>query len=595
MIGRCRWLHTGILAGLLLGGCAPARPRLAVFAVVDAARGDRMSYAGYERQTTPFLDSLAEDGALIALQHFSQGAATRTAVPRLFYSRYFVPPMFPASPKVPIEEPIWLFNKLDGQATSLPGVFAGSGFHTVGVSAHSWIRPGTDLVALFDEFHDLSWEQDAYPEAPKVVDTALSVLGQELSGDTFLYLHFMDTHWPYRFGERAAAFYGTGEPPQPSLTWAAVRDKETSLPPSVRDYYHALYDGGLRRVDDELSRLMSSITETSPEVEVSLVVTSDHGEHLGEVADRSTHGGRWFDVVAHIPLLVSAPAVVTGQIVVDNPTESVDVLPTLVDLFGLTAPDFVEFDGQSLVNGETDGIAMAPGAIRTTNEKVLGHETDAALWLQRSPEFFLLESDPLELHDRSGDRPDRVQELRDLHRRLLSHSYHRFRNSRTDKPPSLPFAIASKNFGVTAVGGGALPAGWDQVQRAVQYRLSCVGPPCAEVEVSFPLPDGEYLMSVGYLGTGEISVVGGEREGYVALGGGADTPPADALKRPWKYELENTAYGSVRVSGQTFTARVRTPGGPGLSINYLGFVPDGSKVGPDQESYEARLQALGYL
>ena len=588
------YVRAGLLCGLLLGGCAPAPPRLVVFALVDAARGDRMSYAGYERETTPFLDSLAESESLVALQHFSQGPATRSALPRLFYSRYFIPALFPASASVPIQGPQGLFTRLDDQAISLPEVFAGRGFRTVGVSAHTWLRSGTELVALFDEFHDLSSGQSAaYREAPAVVDTALSALAQAKSGDVFLYLHFMDTHWPYRFGSRARTFYGQRDPP---AGWPASPKWTEPLTQQQKDYLDALYDGSLRRVDDELRRLLRELELSERWSEVALVVTSDHGEHLGEVPGRSTHGGRWFDAVAHIPLLVSAPGMLDhGSVRFEAPTESVDLLPTLIELFDLAVPEHAEFDGSSLLDGVTDGIALAPDAIRVDTEKVVGVEPDSALWKQtQPPEFFLLDSDPLELRDRSAESPDRVGELIAIHQRLLSPSYHRFRNARSSAPPELPFAVASRDFSVhDRVGGGKTGSGWNQERDWVRYNLSCVQMPCDEIGFEFPMPDGEYLVNVAHFGAAELFVEGGEEE-WVQL----PAPPVateEALRRPWQHSPVSTAYGPVRVTGQVFRARLRNVEDTGFVVRHLGFIPRGSEIDADQEAYEARLRALGYL
>ncbi len=601
MVRQFRRVQAGLLFGLFLGGCtSDAPPQLVVFAVMDAARGDRVSYAGYDRETTPFLDSLARDRALVALEHFSQGAATRSAMPRLFYSRYFVPPLFPASSKVPIEGPRGLFSRLDDRALSIPTAFADNGFATIGVSAHSWMRPGTELVGLFDEFHDLSLGHDgAYPEASVVVDTALSVVLEEPDGSVFLYLHFMDTHWPYRFGSRARAFFGDRAPPKDSLTMAKISGSERELTDLERDYYNALYDGSLRRMDDELQRFFETVKASSSWRDVSLVVTSDHGEHLGEVSGRSTHGGRWFDAVAHIPLLVAAPSRLGERITIDRPTESVDVLPTLAEVFDLSVAAGVEFDGESLAGGHTDGLALSPDAFRTAKEKVLGVEPEIPLWQQDSaPEFYLLDSDPLETNDRATEHADRVEELISLHEGMLSHSYHRFRNAKTRTPPKLPFAIASKNFVVSPrlpEDGSSSAAGWSFEGGQSHYRISCVQPPCDAIELTFPMPDGEYLMTVGHLGSGQLEVEGGDHSGYVELAGTPEKVTRSMLEQPWHYDLSTTTYGTVQVTGQKFAARLRVPTGSGFVIRHLGFIPRGAAIDSDQESYEARLKALGYL
>jgi arylsulfatase A-like enzyme len=206
----------------------------------------------------------------------------------LFYSRYWVPSLFPGSSRVPIESPLGLFKRLDDQALSLPDAFELGGFGSVGISAHSWMKPGTEVVALFDEFHDLSSRQTgAYPEAPTVVDEALAVLAARAGQKTFLYLHFMDPHQPYHFDRRARELFGERDEPEDLLSEnGSVELPDRALTDVERDFYDALYDGAIRRVDDELRRLADALS-AAPEWEgFSLIVTSDHGEHLGEVPGR---------------------------------------------------------------------------------------------------------------------------------------------------------------------------------------------------------------------------------------------------------------------------------------------------------------------
>jgi len=100
----------------------------------------------------------------------------------------------------------------------------------------------------------------------------------------------------------------------------------------------AIYYGLISEVDTELARLLA---EVDPE-RTLIVFTSDHGEMLGEHHLLGKSG--YFDAAFHIPLIVAGPGVGRGS--VDAFTESVDVLPTVLDW--MRAPIPVQADGHSL-------------------------------------------------------------------------------------------------------------------------------------------------------------------------------------------------------------------------------------------------------
>jgi hypothetical protein len=197
----------------------------------------------------------------------------------------------------------------------------------------------------------------------------------------------------------------------------------------------------------------------------------------------------------------------------------------------------------------------------------------------------------LETRDLSIESAERVRELRALHQRTVSHSSNRFRNARSHDPPQLPFAIGSKSFSLEPEIGG----GWTESRHPARYRLACEKPPCAEIEIGFPMPDGQYTLTLGYVGSGQLRVDGSPEADWFEIGPASPAPSPDMLRRPWNYDLESSTYGGITVDNRRFSARLRVVGGAGLSLQYLGFIPEGASVGEEQSLYEERLKALGYV
>ncbi|MGH9674025.1 MAG: sulfatase-like hydrolase/transferase, partial [Bryobacteraceae bacterium] len=132
-------------------------------------------------------------------------------------------------------------------------------------------------------------------------------------------------------------------------------------------------------------------------------VTADHGEMLGEHGEIG-HGGMPYQGLVHIPLLVRFPGQRRPQ-VVDTPVSLVDVLPTVLDLAGISAT--VPLNGMSLAatGGITNrdvvveyrkrGMAMTR-AIISGRWKLIQHF--------KNPALYDIEADPGE--DRNLYRPD---------------------------------------------------------------------------------------------------------------------------------------------------------------------------------------------
>ena len=96
------------------------------------------------------IDALAAEGTIF-LNHYVQATTTRSSLPSMLSSRYFIPPLFPASAQVPYSSPEDLFRRPDPMSVSLPRALAGAGFHTALISAHTWLREETPFALEFDE------------------------------------------------------------------------------------------------------------------------------------------------------------------------------------------------------------------------------------------------------------------------------------------------------------------------------------------------------------------------------------------------------------------------------------------------------------
>ncbi len=105
-----------------------------------------------------------------------------------------------------------------------------------------------------------------------------------------------------------------------------------------------VYLGLVAEVDHHIGRVISFLKQSGQYDDTLIIVTSDHGEMLGD-------NGSWgkstvFDAAFHIPLIIRDPGSKNRGHVVAAPTESVDILPTILEFAGQEQPTSV--DGRSL-------------------------------------------------------------------------------------------------------------------------------------------------------------------------------------------------------------------------------------------------------
>ncbi len=207
----------------------------------------------------------------------------------------------------------------------------------------------------------------------------------------------------------------------------------------------ATYYGMVTEVDAALGRVIDDLRARNMLDDTIVVVTSDHGEQLGDHWLIEKVG--YTDPSFRIPLIVRWPAMAgrAGR-VVEAFTESVDVLPTLIELCGGTTPTFC--DGASLVpflDDDLEGWA-APEGWRDAVVTEYDFRDPTTTWIEEAyglrqdecgiavlrdrhgkyvhfagfhPLFFDLDDDPGESHNLADD-PACAARVRDYAQRLLS-------------------------------------------------------------------------------------------------------------------------------------------------------------------------------
>jgi arylsulfatase A-like enzyme len=229
---------------------------------------------------------------------------------------------------------------LDAKWRTLAQILKDAGFQTGGfVSSITMDGKVTGLDRGFDEYRDENRSGE------ETAATAMEWLSRSPSTRRrFLFVHFYDAHGPYLpTGEYARLFHSSDLGPpldhvQPGHVVSDSRGRELR---NLNGYIDR-YDAMIRYVDDRIGRILRHVDLNRTVV----VVIADHGETLGERYHMLDHGSQVFDEQIRIPLIIRAKGFEPRH--VDEPVETVDLLPTLLELLGVPMPDDVATQGHSL-------------------------------------------------------------------------------------------------------------------------------------------------------------------------------------------------------------------------------------------------------
>jgi arylsulfatase len=373
---RRDFLKTGMGAlGLLSAGCAQRkgtseRPNV-LWIVNDASRAKNYSCYGYGRKTSPHLDKLAQSGALFE-RAYSQAFYTGPSV-----SSYMTGSYFPSAVTSQLSYANFGRVKVLGVPENevlAPLAFSAQGYHTLIMNGNlAFLDKTTRVTEAFDKCMTPEIDKMGRTDLPDsclvkrtfqsvnlfMMDWFKFIAKQPF----FVYLHTIDTHAPFVIPDRAPFNQWLDD----SYSGKYIRDfRPTFSTPRIQgakqveredaDQLMGLYDGAINYSDHHLSLLFDSMDSAGLMDNTIIVYTSDHGEAL--LDDRKQWGHAWTlggaDETHHIPLLMSGPGIPKGKRV-KSISQSIDILPTLMELCGLSADGYM--DGESLVpllNGEKE-------------------------------------------------------------------------------------------------------------------------------------------------------------------------------------------------------------------------------------------------
>jgi arylsulfatase A-like enzyme len=342
------------------------RPQGVIFILADTLRRDHLDAYGYGRETAPVLRRLASEGALFR-DSVTQATWTKVSTPSIMTGLY------PTSHGV-----AEFFDRLPGAANTLAEALRDAGYATLSLSSVAFSGKLTNLHKGFEQLHESSSLPEPSTVASKTareyVDRLLPWLEAHREGPFFVFLHIFDPHDPYEPHRPYNTLWGNGSRraehqrqvedvrkliADPLLRLFAMPTREEILqagfdPDAYIEQERDWYDGSIRAMDVEIGRLVERLRDLGLDEKTLIVFTSDHGEEFLDHG-RMFHGQNVYGELTQVPLLFWWPGRLPAGTVVDETVQTIDVMPTILEMAGLPLPAGIQ--GRSLVPVLTGGAS----------------------------------------------------------------------------------------------------------------------------------------------------------------------------------------------------------------------------------------------
>jgi arylsulfatase A-like enzyme len=354
---------------------------------IDTLRPDHLGCYGYGRNTSPNIDRVAEEGVRFT-DYYCSDAPCLPSRAALMTGRFGIHNGCVnhggENAEMRHEGPMRGMADFNGRY-NLPAVMRRAGMKTASISSFPDRHAAWWFQGGFDECYNVG--KRGLEPADDVLPIALDWLDRKKDlTDWFLHVHLWDPHIPYR----TPMEYGNPFEKEPlpdnwmtqeildyhhkcipgghsSLEVSGYSDtpnpNEPRQPRAVKtldDFRWMVdeYDTGIWYADRMINQVFDKLKEQGIYEDTVIIISSDHGEDLGELGSYCEHGAADY-ITTHIPLIIKWPGCAKGT-VSSGLHYNVDLLPTLMDLLGgvpefkcnrvVGLPNPVRYDGESFAD-----------------------------------------------------------------------------------------------------------------------------------------------------------------------------------------------------------------------------------------------------
>jgi arylsulfatase A-like enzyme len=363
---------------------AGKRPNI-LFILVDCLRHDWISPMGYDIKTEA-IDMLADDGILFT-NAIANSNWTMPAVGSIFTS---LQPQYHGLMK--------FTSRMPDSYTLLADELGGVGYYTIGFSTNPNVSIASNFSKGFNEFYFLKGlpalprdpdsphlklysviekyaskalpfinrNRRAFRDAGATTDLVLSWFERNKHNPFFMYIHYMDPHYPYY----RHPYDGTMAAPHLD-----------GLIEKNRQLYAGLYKGEVEYADHHIMRLLNYLKKEGLYDSTLIILTSDHGEAFFDHYFY-LHGISAFEEIIHTPLIVKLPGDENAGTRDSTLICQLDYAPTLLSFVGATPPE--SWEGHNFFDPDFNRNFVALQAINGMKDhryRIRGIRTNEYKWV----------------------------------------------------------------------------------------------------------------------------------------------------------------------------------------------------------------------
>ena len=384
---------------ILTSSCGTENRVNVLLILTDTVRADHLSCYGYERNTTPHLDSLAAAGTLAEL---CQGQSSWT-LPTMATIFSGVSPVVHGAGRSSSG-----FHGISTEVPWLPLSFHREGYRTAAFFNVMFMNEDFGFHRGFQHFdcQGVASGNSLRKAGPTVDDFLSWIDSSDQSEPFFAAVHIYDPHIPYRAPEPFRSLYtdpeyngAYGDAWGEGVTEMMDVNSGEMIPlASDMENLIALYDGELSYMDSEIGRMLAELRARGLAENTVIVLVGDHGEEFLEHGGIE-HGRTLYQETTHVPLILAGPGFNGGR-VISSSVAQLDIAGTLAAACGV---DFSVIEPAVNLSEAIDNSREIPASgvlwrsqgdlvsMVSNNLKIIWSVEDDSL------ESYNLTADPLEL------------------------------------------------------------------------------------------------------------------------------------------------------------------------------------------------------
>ena len=306
---------------------------------IDTLRADHLGCYGYNRDTSPNIDSLASDSALF-LNTYASSPWTLPSHVSLMTSLHGVH-----------HQVYYDREKMDSNILTMADILRQNNFSCSSLTGGGFVSSVYGFSKGFDTYHDGVggvFQQDSAGLLFRVVSEWLD---REKNKNFFLFLHTYQTHNPYACPYPYKTMFTREGAKWRHIDLVSYLGGKPGLfkrlPEEERQNIIDLYDGEIRYTDEKLiGPLIGKLKEMELYDQTMIIFTSDHGEEFYDHKGWG-HGHSLYDESLKVPLVIKFPGSKFKGKEIGNIVSLVDVMPTVLEEMGIDFSD-LNIDGRSL-------------------------------------------------------------------------------------------------------------------------------------------------------------------------------------------------------------------------------------------------------